>query len=254
MALDFGPPLLLDGGVEVLRARRVSSGLTVACCALACVLPPHPDRARAEPAAAPEAAQPAWQVIEKSGSVTVSKQEHEGGFPGFRGQGVVRGNVLRVLSLLLDVDAVPRWAYGVDEARMVKHPTERSDTVYLYSDVAWPVRDRDMIVRRTVEVLTPGQHFRIKLQCAPDEVPERSGVVRVRACESAFELSAQGASSTFVDYKMTLDPAGFLPKWAGAWVAKHVPTRTLESIEHEASEPACAERYEASMRRWSTAL
>lgn len=252
MVLDFLRRLRLDEGVSTLRKRRIASSFTLACCTWLCAVP-QPLQAE-PPAGASASDSPPWQVIERSGAVTVSKQEHPGGFPGFRGQGVVRGNVLRVLSLLLDVDAVPRWAYGVDEARMVKRPSERSDTVYLYSDVAWPVRDRDMIVRRSVEVITPGQHFRIVLACAPDEVPERSGVVRVRTCESAFELRAEGADSTFVDYKMALDPAGFMPKWAGAWVAKHVPTRTLESIEHEAAEPACAERYEASIRRWSSAL
>jgi hypothetical protein len=202
----------------------------------------------------PTAQQGPWVVLEQAHGITISKRDNAGGLPGFRGRGRVTGNVLRILSLLLDVDAVPRWAYGVDDARMVKRPTERSDTVYLYSDVAWPVRDRDMIVRRTIEVLEPGKHFRIGLTCAPDEVPERSGIVRVRECESHFDLHADGAEHTVVDYAMTLDPAGFLPKWAGAWVAKHVPLRTLEAIEAEAAEPACAQRYEASVRRWSTAM
>jgi hypothetical protein len=213
--------------------------------------PPQPATVSVAPANVSTAP---WVVIEQVGNITVSKRDHPGGLPGFRGRGVVRGNVLRILSLLLDVGAVPRWAYGVDEARMVKRPNERTDTVYLYSDVAWPVRDRDMIVRRSVEVLVPGKHFRIALRCAPDDVAERSGVVRVRECESQFELRARDDDHTDVDYAMTLDPAGFLPKWAGSWVAKHVPTRTLEAIEHEASEPACEKRYEAAVRRWSNAM
>jgi hypothetical protein len=248
--------------VPSLLARRVRKRCVRAASSVALLTVLASFEARAEDGATitaaqapyPTAHQGPWVVLEQAHGITISKRDNASGLPGFRGRGRVHGNVLRILSLLLDVEAVPRWAYGVDDARMVKRPTERSDTVYLYSNVAWPVRDRDMIVRRKIEVLEPGKHFRIALTCAPDEVPERSGIVRVRECESHFELHADGAEHTVVDYAMTLDPAGLLPKWAGAWVAKHVPLRTLEAIEAEAAEPACAERYEAAIRRWSAAM
>ena len=51
-----------------------------------------------------------------------------------------------------------------------------------------------------------------------------------------------------------LDRAGILPKWAGSWIAKYVPFRTLEALERETSATSSDKRYEAAVRRWSVAL
>jgi hypothetical protein len=199
-----------------------------------------------------ESPQQQWKVIERDEGITVSRREQPGcGLPGFRGQGQVRGGVLQILALMLDSNAVQHWAYGVDEARVLKRISANEELIYLYSDIPWPVRDRDMIVRRKVEVVNSGKEFHIHLECVPDAVPEVSGTVRVKKCESGFHLKRVDAEKTEVDYAMSLDPAGLLPKWAGSWVAKHVPFKTLKAIEARAEETQG--QYEAVVKRWSTA-
>jgi hypothetical protein len=193
-----------------------------------------------------------WKVIEEERGITVSRREQPGcGLPGFRGKGPVRGGVLQILALMLDSDSVEEWAYGVDEAKLIKRVSANQDLIYLYSDIPWPVRDRDMIVRRTVSVVKPGQEFHIELTCEPKAVPEVSGAVRVKKCHSGFHLTRLDANSTEVDYDMTLDPAGFLPKWASSYVAKHVPFKTLVALEDRAAETRG--KYEAVVRKLSTA-
>jgi hypothetical protein len=196
-----------------------------------------------------------WRVIDVERGITSSRREQPGaGMPAFRGQGALTGNVLQMLALLDDVSTTPRWACGVDEARVLSRKDDRTDYIYVYSDVPWPVRDRDMVVRRDFVVVEPGKHFRMELHCEPGRAPERSGVVRVRSCESTFELKKSDLTHTELDYTMTLDPAGALPKWAGSWIAKHVPFRTLEAIERETSATTEEKRYEAAVRRWSAAM
>jgi hypothetical protein len=196
-----------------------------------------------------------WTVVDSERGITVSRREQPGaGIPAFRGQGGLEGNVLQMLSLMIDVSAVPRWACGVDEARSLGRHDERTDYIYLYSDIPWPVRDRDMVVRRDVFVEEQGKQFRIELHCEPDRAPPREGVVRVRTCDSTFHLKRTDLLHTELDYVMTLDPAGRMPKWAGSWIAKYVPFRTLEALERETSTTTSEKRYEAAVRRWSAAL
>jgi hypothetical protein len=196
--------------------------------------------------------EPGWSVIDEKRGITVSRQEQPGrGLPAFRGQGPVRGGVLQILALMLDSDSVEHWAYGIDEARLVRRIDESQDLIYLYSDVPWPVRDRDMVLRRTLRVIKPGEEFHLDLACEPNAVPEASGAVRVKFCRSAFHLRRLDSGSTDVDYHMSLDPGGLLPKWAGNYVAKHVPFKTLIAIEERAA--ATQGKYEAVVRRWSTA-
>jgi hypothetical protein len=193
-----------------------------------------------------------WTQIDSDRGITVSRKEQPGcGLPAFRGVGKVKGGVLQVLALMLDSDAVEEWAYGVDEAKLLKRIDQNHDLIYLYSDIPWPVRDRDMIVNREVEVLQPGEEFIIRLRCEPDAVPEVSGTVRVKTCRSSFHLRRVDAETTEVDYEMSLDPAGLLPKWAGNYVAKAVPFKTLVGIEERAEKTAG--QYEAVVKRFSTA-
>ena len=199
-----------------------------------------------------EAPSGGWSVIEEERGITVSRREQPGcGLPSFRGQGPVRGGVLQILALMLDSSSVSLWANGVNESHTLKRIDENVELIYLYSDLPWPVRDRDMIVRRTVEVVKPGEEFYIHLKCEPTAAAEVDGAVRVKKCKSGFRLRRLDASNTEIDYEMNLDPAGLLPKWAGSYVAKHVPFKTLVALEERAAETRG--KYEAVVQRWSAA-
>ena len=202
---------------------------------------------------AEDAAKGGWTFIDRERGITVSRREQPGcDLPSFRGEGELHGGVLQVLSVMLDMKVLHRWAYGVDEAHIIKRVDARNDLLYLYSDLPWPVRDRDMIVRKQVEVLKPGSEFRINLSCEPKAAPERDGTVRVQRCRSSFIVRKVGAETTSIDYVMSLDPAGLLPKWAGSFVAKAVPFNTLVALEAQAA--ARHGQYEASIRSWSAAM
>ena len=193
-----------------------------------------------------------WSVIEEERGITVSRREQPGcGLPSFRGQGPVRGGVLQILALMLDSNSVDQWADGVNESRLLKRIDENVELIYLYSDLPWPVRDRDMIVRRTVQVVKPGEEFHIHLKCEPTATPEVDGAVRVKKCKSGFRLRRLDESNTEIDYEMNLDPGGLLPKWAGSYVAKNVPFKTLVTLEERAAQTRG--KYEAVVQRWSTA-
>jgi hypothetical protein len=196
--------------------------------------------------------EPGWNIIDEQRGITVSRREQPGrGLPAFRGQGPVQGGVLQILALMLDSDSVEHWAYGIDDARLLRRIDESQDLIYLYADVPWPVRDRDMVLRRTLRVIKPGEEFQLDLACEPNAVPEVSGAVRVKQCRSAFHLRRLSSGRTEVDYHMSLDPGGLLPKWAGNYVAKHVPFKTLMAIEARAE--ATQGKYEAVVQRWSVA-
>ena len=194
-----------------------------------------------------------WTVIDKDRGITVSKRVAAGcPLPSFRGQGRIKGNVLQLLSVMLDLKAVEKWAYGVDSSKPFKRIDERSHLIYLTSDLPWPVRDRDMIVRSEVEILKPAQEFRISLNCEPETQPERSGLIRIKQCHSTLTLKKVDAEHTDIDYVMTIDPAGYLPGWATEWVTKATPMKTLVTLEERAAESQG--KYTAAVRSWSAAL
>lgn len=194
-----------------------------------------------------------WTVIERSRGITMSRRvQANSALPAFRGQGVIEGNVLQVLAVMLDLKAVERWAHGVTESHPIKRVDARTHLVYLHSDLPWPVRDRDMIVRSQVEVVKPAEEFHVTLHCEPKAQPERDGVIRVQTCQSTLHLRKVGENKTEIDYVMTLDPAGHLPSWSAEWVTKATPFKTLVALEERAK--ASQGEYAASVRSWAAAL
>jgi hypothetical protein len=193
-----------------------------------------------------------WTVIDQSDGITVSKRHQAGcALPAFRGQGRIKGNVLQVLAVMLDYKGVQHWAHGVESSKPIARIDERSHLLYLTSDLPWPVRDRDMIVRTDVEVLKPKEQFRISLHCQPKAQPETS-LLRVQQCQSTMTLKRIDEQTTEVDYQMTLDPGGYLPHWAVEFVTKNTPRKTLRMIEERAAESQG--QYAAAVRSWSAAL
>lgn len=194
-----------------------------------------------------------WTVIDRNRGITVSRRVQENcDLPSFRGQGQIQGNVLQVLAVMLDLRAVDRWAHGVSSSAPIKRIDARTHLVYLQSDLPWPVRDRDMIVRSTVEVLKPGEEFRVKLRCEPQADAERKGFIRIQTCDSTLHLRKVDANKTAVDYVMTLDPKGYLPRWSIELVTKSTPFKTLVALEERAHESEG--QYAAAVRSWAAAL
>lgn len=194
-----------------------------------------------------------WRFEGKERGITISRRERSShSLSAFKGEGRVQANVLKALAVILDTREVERWAYGVSHARSVKRIDERSELVYLYSDTPWPVRDRDMVVLRTVNIIKPGEEFSVSLRCDPSAAPTRNGIIRVRSCESSFRLRKLDANTTEIVYEMSLDPEGRLPQWASALVTRNAPVKTLLAIEERASRPD--NRYASFVRRWSNAM
>lgn len=194
-----------------------------------------------------------WKVERREQGITVSRRQRAGEMlAAFRGEGRVKAHVLQVLAVILDVREVERWAYGITDAHSVRHVDDRTELVYLYSDTPWPVRDRDMVVRRSVHIITPGSEFGVSLRCEPDARAPRAGVIRVRDCDSSFRIRKIDANTTEVTYEMALDPEGTLPTWASSWVARTAPVKTLLAIESRAARNQG--RYAAFVQRWSTAM
>jgi len=197
-------------------------------------------------------AEGAWRTIDEDRGIKVTARDEPGReLPTFRGQGNIHARILEVLAVILDVPGATKWAKGADEASLLRTVDARTHLIYTVTDTPWPVSDRDMIMKRTIQVVKPGEEFHIRLLCAPKEKAERDGVIRVKTCDSYFHLRAVDAETTFVDYQVNLDPGGSLPQWLIAWASKKIPMDTLVSLETQATKTG--KQYASVVKEWSTA-
>jgi hypothetical protein len=190
-----------------------------------------------------------WQELENKRGITVSEREVSGkGLPWYRGQAEVPGSVLQVLAVVLDDARSKEWAKDVKEARVLRSVDPHTEIVYSRSDQTWPVRDRDLVMKRTVQVLRPGEEFRVRLVCVPEEKKEVHNVVRIKQCETVFLLRKLDANTTFVDMEMHVEPGGHHPEWAVRHAAQSVPYDTLSGLRKQVKKTAG--QYAAEIHKW----
>ncbi len=203
-------------------------------------------------AAGAEAGRDGFRVIDSERGITVSVRDEPGReLPTFRGQGVIEGHVLYVLAVVLDVEGALEWAEGADETAVLRELDPRTHLIYTRTDTPWPVSDRDMVMKREVDVLEAGSSFRLRMQCIPRGVPKRDGVIRVTDCSSEFVLTKVDETHTSIDYLVNVDPGGNLPSFIINWAARSVPFKTLVRLEEQVKKTQS--RYRPHAELWASA-
>jgi hypothetical protein len=157
--------------------------------------------------------------------------------------------VLHVLAVVLDSANAIHWLKGASGMLVLHESDGRTQVVQMLTDLPWPIRDRDTIMKRSVDVLTPGSEFRVRFLCAPGELAEKAGTIRVRRCDSHFSLRAVEPDKTYVDYQVQIDPGGGLPDWSIHWLEKRVTVDTLSRLASQVERTAG--KYANVMQRWT---
>jgi hypothetical protein len=192
-----------------------------------------------------------WRLVGRDNGVLISTRTLPGqSHPTFRGQATIAGSVLHVLAVVLDSPNAIHWIKGASEIVIVREADSRTQFVQMVTNLPWPIRDRDTIMKRTVDVLTPASEFRVRYLCAPNEVKEQGSRIRVHHCDSHFSLRAVEPNKTYVDYQVQIDPGGGLPDWSIHWMEKRVTVDTLSRLATRVENSAG--HYKSVMRRWTS--
>jgi hypothetical protein len=197
-------------------------------------------------------ADPRWEKLYEEDGVVVSTHAEPGqSLPRMRGQTALRAPVLQLLALLLDDEHSIEWARGADETEVLRNVDTRTQIIYARSRQPWPVKDRDLVMKRTVEVLEPGKVYRVHLVCLPGEKPLKRNVVRVQTCETTFVLRALNHGRTAIDYRVHADPGGHTPDWLVRIASKSIPLDTLNALAKQIERTRG--RYTAAAEHWASA-
>jgi hypothetical protein len=192
-----------------------------------------------------------WQILGKEQGVVISTRQLAGEkHPVLRGQATIKGSILHVLAVVLDTKSSRGWVRGNDGIEIIRNVDDRVQYVHMLTELPWPIRDRDMIMKRSVTVVQPATEFRVRYLCAPKERKERSGHLRITTCDSHFTLKAVDANKTYVDYQVMVDPGGGLPDWGRRWMERRITVDTIARLERQVSRTG--NQYEAVQQKWAS--
>jgi hypothetical protein len=187
----------------------------------------------AEPAAA---AEPAWETV-ATGAVTVKARPRTGSrvFEVWA-EADLAAPVQDIQETLTTMDRFPKFMPYVKTAKEVSK--EEDGSVYTYTELGLPViSDRDYVVHVWLDegVKPDGSGaYRCHWEAAPDKLPARDALVRVKVNEGHWDVTAKDDGKSHVVYRFAADPGGMLPAWAANYGNRRGVSGTLEAIEKEA--------------------
>lgn len=174
-----------------------------------------------------------WQILDNSDGIEVAlREEPDRDLPTMRGRTVLRGDIDRLVAIIIDPDQATEWAEGASKVTMIARDETRA-IIHTYIDIAWPVWDRDLVTSGTLRTIEPGQEYVLSNEAVDGFVPEREGVIRMKKAFTQFHLKKQGPDQVWVEYLVNVDPGGSLPKWLVRWTQKSVPAETLKNMQRQ---------------------
>lgn len=155
-----------------------------------------------------------WELVRHEDDIQVfTRNVPDSLIKSAKGEVLISASMDDLLSVLEDVNSLPRWLFNCKSAKTLKQPSivERYD--YILTDIPWPNWDRDIIVRSVFQQDRKSQQLEITFDSFPNLVPLKPGIVRVKKMNGRMLLIPQNKNKIKVIYEMNVDPGGRIPKW-----------------------------------------
>ncbi len=144
-----------------------------------------------------------------------------------------------LVSLFNNISEYPKWGYKVAHSELLKRVSDTEFYYYSRFDFPWPLDDRDVVMHTTITKDDATNIITLTSNAAPDYIPEKPNLVRVRKADVSWTLIAQGENATEGAYCLSTDPGGLLPEWTVSLASDTGPVETVKNMKKLLSE----ERY-----------
>lgn len=224
------------------RRRWLATGLAIVVPSVAALFVPPSARAQGAPAVASASASasassaarrpPAWEPLGEDDGVAVFRREVQGSrVIAFRGTGVIDAPLVKVATVLFDVDRAHEWVASLVEARRVRVSSPLDLVEWDHFATPFVMKDRDFVYRNELRVLPDGRSVVLAAHSVADAGAPETSYVRGEILESSAVLTPlEGGARTRIEVEVHCDPKGSVAKWIVNWVQKDWPHDTITRL------------------------
>jgi len=185
-----------------------------------------------------------WEEIHRDELVTVYKKEIEGSdILAVKGVGTLDAPFAKVLSVVLDAPHRPQWMEQVEGVEVVRQISPTECIAYWHLSPPWPIRDRDLLIRETIEVDSANKRITLRMKSIEDPAfPPRADRIRAELFDASFVATpVDGGTKTAMIAESHADPKGSIPKWVVNIYQKDMPTKSIRRMLARANQADIAE-------------
>ena len=174
----------------------------------------------------------AWKVRRDRDGIEVSVRPVQGSpHAQIRARMVLDVSVASIVALLRDKDACGDWIAYCAEARVLERFGKRQALSYTWTDMPWPIRDRDVVARVYLERDAASGVVRFSADADPEALPEESGRIRLRHASTRWVLTPTDEGID-IELRTHVDPASAVPAWILNSLIVDAPHGTLSRMRN----------------------
>lgn len=130
----------------------------------------------------------------------------------------------QTLMFLNDSSQFNRWINMLKSARILQE-TDANGISYnhMTTQVPWPIRNRDVVVKATIDYDKENAQVNIKSEGAPDYIPVDPDLVRIRETSAAWKINKLSDGTLRLELTSHAEPGGNIPKWLANMVVLQLP-------------------------------
>lgn len=181
-----------------------------------------------------------WKMLYEKDGILVQKGITKGcPVVAFKGAAVIDAPVVKVMTVLCDVERKTEWVHYLAETRIIKEFSPKKRIEYHRTVPPWPVAQREFIF--LAEAITSDDRNTIIINLCPAEdsvVPRTKSIVRGELKHGKYVLkSIENGKKTHLTVEILADPKGLIPKWLVNSIQKKWPVNTINGIRRELKSP-----------------
>lgn len=179
-----------------------------------------------------------WNLIKDGQGIKIFTRHLPGSaLDEFKGTTEIEAPLEVLHCVLLDIPRFTEWFGSCSGIEILETLSPEHYYVYLQIQSYWPVSNRDvyMDVRYYTDHKLGDVYITIDSMRPPEKYVKKSTCVRMAELKASCSLKKISADKTFVDYKVTANPAGSIPNYLANKFACKQPYDTLEGLRRMAA-------------------
>lgn len=169
-----------------------------------------------------------WEKAkEEQGVIVYTRTVDNSPLKEFRAQTVINAPANKILDVLTNFSAYPKWVFNYEGTQQIKKISENEYIYYTIISAPWPVTNRDLVVRFVSQKTAYG--YKITVTADNTVMNPKPDMVRMQAFRGSWELHQKG-NVTEVISQVHGDPSGMIPSWLANTIMVDGPISTLSSM------------------------
>lgn len=171
-----------------------------------------------------------WEFVnEKPGLKVYTRSPVHSSIKELRIKVELTGHIDTLMSIVNDANHFGNWVYKCSDSERVIAPDGYSNAYAATTDFPFPMADRELVAKSKQWIDQDGRYHTHTL-CAADEIPNKSGIVRIQNYESRWIIEQLEEGKLIIDYVSSVDPGGKIPTWVVNLAITSGPIKTFERL------------------------